>query len=98
MQQIAKVNTSTKHPVSVLKRLLTILNAIKNTKGRAGTKEISDFLKANGIDVSLRTIQRDLRVMRDFGVPIEGDDCKPQGWRIDTQNPLYEAFELLSAA
>ena len=82
----------------ILARLLMMLKAIKNTKGRAGTKEISDFLKANGIDVSLRTIQRDLRVMRDFGVPIEGDDCKPQGWRIDTQNPLYEAFELLSAA
>jgi len=98
MQQIAKVNTSTKHPVSVLKRLLTILNAIKNNKGRAGTKEIMLYLKEHDIEFSLRTIQRDLLLMQEFGMPVYSDNCKPQGWRIDTQNPLYEAFELLSAA
>lgn len=88
----------TMHPESKLKRILMILCAIKDNKGRAGTREIKCFLKENGIEISLRTIQRDLWLMQRLGLPVFGDNCSPQGWRIDTKNPLAEVVELLEAA
>lgn len=91
-------NTQTKHPASVLKRLLMVLTAINNNKGRAGTKEISDFLKAQGLEVSLRTVQRDLWLMQELGLPVYSDDCSPKGWRIDVNNPLSDVVELVEAA
>lgn len=80
-----------------LKRVLIILCAIKD-KGRIGTKELNEYLASLGINASIRTTQRDLKLMQELGLPLYGDDCKPQGWRIDSKNPLAEVVELLEAA
>jgi len=77
---------------------LMVLTAIKNNKSLAGTKEISDFVKAQGVEFSLRTIQRDLWLMQELGLPVYSDDCSPKGWRIDANNPLSDVVELFEAA
>ncbi len=76
------------HAASRLKRILIIICVIKDAKGRASVKEIDTRLKGYGIVVSMRTVQRDLQSMQELGVPVYGDKCNPQGWCIDTKNPL----------
>ena len=45
-----------------------------------GTRELQEMLLREGIDVSLRTIQRDLnQISQRF--PIESSKTSPQGWR-----------------
>lgn len=74
-----------------------IICAIKD-KGRIGTKELNEHLVSIGISASLRTTQRDLQLMQELGLPLYGDECKPQGWRIDSKNALSKAVEFLEAA
>lgn len=92
------MTTLQKSPASALKRVLLELTAIKNNKGRAGTKEIRDFLKEHGVEISLRTVQRDLWLMQELGLPVYSDDCSPKGWRIDANNPLSDVVGFLEAA
>jgi len=92
------MTTLQKSPASALKRLLMVLTAIKKNKGRAGTAQIRDFLKEHGVEISLRTVQRDLWLMQELGLPVYSDDCSPKGWRIDANNPLSDVVGLLEAA
>ena len=45
-----------------------------------GTRELQDMLVREGIDISLRTIQRDLNQIA-LRFPIESNKTIPQGWR-----------------
>lgn len=48
-------------------------------RGRwAGTAELQQVLQQEGIDVNLRTIQRDLVAMAEF-FPLESNGLSPQG-------------------
>lgn len=91
-------NTQTKHAISALKRVLLELTAINNNKSRVGTAQIRDFLKERGVEISLRTVQRDLRLMQELGLPVYSDDCSPKGWRIDVNNPLSDVVGFFEAA
>jgi predicted DNA-binding transcriptional regulator YafY len=45
-----------------------------------GTRELQEILQREGIDITLRTIQRDLnQISQRF--PIENNGAVPQGWR-----------------
>ena len=45
-----------------------------------GTRELQEMLEREGIEISLRTIQRDLnQIAQRF--PIESNKAVPQGWR-----------------
>lgn len=76
-----------KSPFSVLKRLIDILSLVSDSTGRKiGTVEIQKQLEANGVNVSLRTVQRDLRLMQRIGLPICVDEHQPMGAKIDKNN------------
>ena len=92
------MGTNSKKPSSVIKRFFVMVLIIKNSKNRISVLDINRQLKTKGINISLRTTQRDLQSMQELGIPVYSDDCNPQGWRVDTKNPLAEVVELLEAA
>ena len=52
-----------------------------------GTRELQESLVREGIDISLRTIQRDLNeIAQRF--PIESSKTSPQGWRWRADAPI----------
>lgn len=58
-----------------------ILVYIAQANGRkVGTIELKQFLDSQGFDVDIRTIQRDLNLLKNHFCGIKGDDCSPQGW------------------
>lgn len=63
-------------------RHLCILKLIPS-RGRIDAATIKNKLERElpGFQTTLRTIQRDLVDLRDALFPIEGDGCKPQGWK-----------------
>lgn len=78
--------TSEKETAHSLYRQWQILSHLSTNKW-VGTRELFDILQRDGIDISLRTIQRDLnQISQRF--PIENNKETPQGWRWRADAPL----------
>ncbi|WP_120430303.1 helix-turn-helix transcriptional regulator [Acinetobacter baylyi] len=61
-----------------------------------GTRELQEILEREGIDISLRTIQRDLnQIAQRF--PIESNKTVPQGWRWRADAPLQSLPHMTSS-
>ncbi len=61
-----------------------------------GTREIQETLQREGIDISLRTIQRDLnQISQRF--PIENNKAVPQGWRWQSDAPIQSLPHMTSS-
>lgn len=61
-----------------------------------GTRELQEILQREGIDISLRTIQRDLnQIAQRF--PIESNKTVPQGWRWRADAPLQSLPHMTSS-
>ncbi|MBK8102270.1 MAG: WYL domain-containing protein [Cellvibrionales bacterium] len=66
-------------------------------RGRwAGTAELQQVLQQEGIDVNLRTIQRDLVAMAEF-FPLESNGLSPQGWRWKSDAPATQLPHMTSS-
>ncbi len=62
-------------------RLLTMLEIIPR-RGKIGTVQLKESLEEKGFVADLRTVQRDLKNLRDNSVfAIESDDYNPVGWK-----------------
>lgn len=68
-----------KHTTSALHRQWLILQHLKPRKW-TGTTELQQTLQREGVDVNLRTIQRDLKALAEQ-FPLEASGSSPQGWR-----------------
>ena len=76
-----------KSPFNVLKRLMLILSFLSESTGRKiGTDEIQKRLAEQNVNIGIRTIQRDLRMMQEIGLPVNVDKHQPMGAKIDPQN------------
>lgn len=76
-----------KSPFNVLKRLVLILSFLSESTGRKiGTDEIQKRLAEQNVNIGIRTIQRDLRMMQEIGLPVNVDKHQPMGAKIDPQN------------
>ena len=61
-----------------------------------GTRELQELLQREGIDISLRTIQRDLnQIAQRF--PIESNKAIPQGWRWCSDAPIQSLPHMTSS-
>lgn len=61
-----------------------------------GTRELQEVLQREGIDISLRTIQRDLnQISQRF--PIESNKTVPQGWRWRSDAPIQSLPHMTSS-
>ena len=61
-----------------------------------GTRELQEMLEREGIDISLRTIQRDLnQIAQRF--PIESNKAVPQGWRWQSDAPIQSLPHMTSS-
>ena len=61
-----------------------------------GTRELQEQLQREGIDISLRTIQRDLnQISQRF--PIESNKTVPQGWRWRSDAPIQSLPHMTSS-
>ncbi|MCH4246247.1 MAG: WYL domain-containing protein [Acinetobacter populi] len=69
-----------------LYRQWQILSRLPNGKW-IGTRELQQQLTREGIEISLRTVQRDLNQIAER-FPIENNGATPQGWRWKTDAPL----------
>ncbi|KAF7275493.1 hypothetical protein GWI33_011662, partial [Rhynchophorus ferrugineus] len=69
-----------------LHRQWQILSRLPNGKW-IGTRELQEQLAREGIDISLRTVQRDLNQIAER-FPIESNGATPQGWRWKADAPI----------
>lgn len=69
-----------------LHRQWQILSRLPNGKW-IGTRELQEQLAREGIEISLRTVQRDLNQIAER-FPIENNGATPQGWRWKSDAPL----------
>lgn len=61
-----------------------------------GTRQLQEILQREGIDISLRTIQRDLnQIAQRF--PIESNKTVPQGWRWQADAPIQSLPHMTSS-
>ncbi len=61
-----------------------------------GTRELQEILVREGVDISLRTIQRDLnQIAQRF--PIESSKTTPQGWRWRSDAPIQSLPHMTSS-
>ena len=61
-----------------------------------GTRELQEILNREGIEISLRTIQRDLnQIAQRF--PIESSKTTPQGWRWRSDAPIQSLPHMTSS-
>ncbi len=61
-----------------------------------GTRELQEILNREGIEISLRTIQRDLnQISQRF--PIESSKTSPQGWRWRSDAPIQSLPHMTSS-
>ena len=61
-----------------------------------GTRELQEMLEREGVDISLRTIQRDLnQIAQRF--PIESNKTVPQGWRWRSDAPIQSLPHMTSS-
>jgi len=71
-----------------LKRQWLLLNRMPH-RGRKGTKYFQESLREMGLDVSLRTIQRDLKELsRQF--PLVSDEERISGWKWSEDAPIFD--------
>ena len=61
-----------------------------------GTRELQEILQREGIDISLRTIQRDLNQIS-LRFPIESSKTVPRGWRWRSDAPLQSLPHMTSS-
>lgn len=61
-----------------------------------GTRELQESLRREGIDISLRTIQRDLNQIS-IRFPIENNGAVPQGWRWRADAPIQSLPHMTSS-
>ena len=61
-----------------------------------GTRELQEILNREGIDISLRTIQRDLNQIS-LRFPIESSKTTPQGWRWRSDAPIQSLPHMTSS-
>jgi len=86
-QQNPKIIATPKSPFNVLKRLMMILSFLSQSTGRKiGTHEIQQWLAEQNVNIGIRTIQRDLRMMQEIGLPVKVDNHQPMGAKINPQN------------
>ena len=71
-----------------LKRQWLLLNRMPH-RGRKGTKYFQEALREMGLEVSLRTIQRDLKELsRQF--PLVSDEERISGWKWSEDAPVFD--------
>lgn len=70
------------NPTMTIVRLLRILDALPRAPRRVSSRAVYARLRADGFDVTIRTVERDLQRLR-LAVAIELDDVhKPYGWSL----------------
>ena len=62
---------------------------------RVGTFEIQSHLEALGINVDIRTVQRDLKILSKHFVHLKSDNCSPQGFYFAKDKESQFIAELL---
>lgn len=62
-----------------LSRYLMMLRLIPRAPAKIGTERLKYLLDAQGLNISLRSIQRDLQKLSNF-FPLVSDEARPQGW------------------
>ncbi len=88
-------STSEKETSNSLYRQWQILSRLSTGKWM-GTRELQQQLQREGIDISLRTIQRDLnQIAQRF--PIESNKTVPQGWRWCSDAPIQSLPHMTSS-
>ena len=80
------VHKTEKETGNSLHRQWQILSRLPNGKW-IGTRELQEQLQREGIDISLRTIQRELNQIAER-FPIENKGATPQGWRWKSDAPI----------
>jgi len=60
--------------------LIRVFMAVIDAGRKIGTHEVAEQLQRDGIEVTLRTVQRYLQTLKDEGFPIDNDGRSPQGW------------------
>lgn len=84
-----------KETSNTLYRQWQILSCLGTTKWM-GTRELQEILQREGIEISLRTIQRDLnQISQRF--PIENNSTIPQGWRWRADAPIQSLPHMTSS-
>ena len=84
-----------KETSNTLYRQWKILSRLSTGKWM-GTRELQEILQREGIDISLRTIQRDLnQISQRF--PIESNGTVPQGWRWRADAPIQSLPHMTSS-
>ncbi|KAA8735266.1 WYL domain-containing protein [Acinetobacter qingfengensis] len=78
-----------------LYRQWQILSRLPNGKW-IGTRDLQQQLEREGIQISLRTVQRDLNQIAER-FPIENNGATPQGWRWKTDAPLQSLPHMSSS-
>ena len=84
-----------KETASGLHRQWQLLSRLSSGKW-TGTRQLQDQLKREGIEVSLRTIQRDLNQLA-LRFPIESNREVPQGWRWQADAPVQSLPHMSSS-
>lgn len=79
-------NTAEKETSNSLHRQWQILSRL-STGRWVGTRQLQEQLQREGIDISIRTIQRDLNQLAER-FPIESNRETPQGWRWQADAPI----------
>lgn len=89
------MSTQEKETSNSLYRQWQILSRLPNGKWM-GTRQLQELLQREGIDISLRTIQRDLnQIAQRF--PIENNGAVPQGWRWRADAPIQSLPHMTSS-
>lgn len=89
------MSTQEKETSNSLYRQWQILSRLSTGKWM-GTRELQDILQREGIDITLRTIQRDLnQISQRF--PIENNGAVPQGWRWRSDAPIQSLPHMTSS-
>lgn len=87
--------TQEKETSNSLYRQWQILSRLSTGKWM-GTRELQENLEREGIEISLRTIQRDLNQIA-LRFPIESNKTVPQGWRWRSDAPIQSLPHMTSS-
>lgn len=89
------MNTQEKETSNSLYRQWQILSRLTTGKW-TGTRQLKDNLEREGVNISIRTIQRDLNQLAQR-FPIEKNDEIPQGWRWRSDAPIQSLPNMTSS-
>lgn len=92
---ISVMSSQEKETSNSLYRQWQILSRLSTGKWM-GTRELQEILQREGIDISLRTIQRDLNQIS-LRFPIESSKTVPQGWRWRSDAPIQSLPHMTSS-